>query len=154
MPAVDDNTQESSSSVTTVELTGNKEVSGVVIYQGSKIEQKETESGSYRITSVSLASFNMTMHISESEAESAVYTLTASSGGKGGKIILDAHLSESLSTDYTYSFTGGDDDDFPEPSIKYSGSLTVYGAGDAVIYTLTLPINNEATYETATDYFD
>jgi hypothetical protein len=149
-PKVGDNVQMSSSMETAVDITKDKTESGVVIYQGSKVEQKEKESGSYSITAVSLSPLNIKIRISGSGEESAVYTLTVSSGGKGGKIILDARQSGSLSTDYIY--TGDDDDDFPDMALKYSGSLTVYGADDAVIYSL--PINNEATYETATAYFD
>jgi hypothetical protein len=147
IPAVGHNGQMSSNTETTVDITADKTVSGVVVYAGSKVEQKAKSSQSFRITE--LSSSGAKVHISASGEESNVFSLTVSSGGKGGKIILNARQSGSLNNDFVFA---SEEDDFPEPSVKYSGSLTVYGDGNKAIYTL--PIESEATYEAAMAYFE
>jgi hypothetical protein len=147
-PAVGHNGQMSSNMETTVDITADKTVSGIVVYAGSKVEQKAKSSQSIRITELELSASSAKVRISVSGEESNVFSLTVSSGGKGGKIILNARQSGSLNGDYVFA---GEEDDFPEPSVKYSGSLTVYGDGNKAIYTL--PIESEATYEAAMAYF-
>jgi hypothetical protein len=146
-PSKGESGRDSSSADTTVELTGDKAEYGVVIYSGSKVEQKEQYSVSYNVTDIS--SSGLTMRMSGSNDETTNYALTVSSGGKGGKIILNARQSATL-PDRSYTFTF--DDGFPDVSVKYSGSLTVYGEGDKELYKL--PITDRETYYEATDYLD
>jgi hypothetical protein len=146
-PAAGQSLQMSESSDTTVELTTDKVASEVVIYQGSTVTQKENETGSLSITAISGS--GATIRASMSENDSDQYALTASYTGKGGKIILNARRTASISNQ-TYNITSLDD--FPEPPFTYSGSLTVYGADDAEVFTVL--INSEATYYLAMNYFD
>jgi hypothetical protein len=146
-PSKGENGRDSSSNDTTVELTGNKEASGFVIYSGSRVEQKEQYSVSYNVTDIS--SSGLTIRMSGSNDETTAYAMTVSSGGKGGKIILNARQSATL-PDSSYTFTSYDD--FPDVPVKYSGSLTVYGEDDEELYKL--PIANDETYYEAMSYFD
>jgi hypothetical protein len=58
------------------------------------------------------------------------FGLTAAANGKGGKIILSASRKQSFNGTYNK------DTEFPDPTI--SGSLKVYGANDAEVYSQTI----------------
>jgi hypothetical protein len=140
--AVGNYAQIASTSDTTVELTANKTESGGVVYKGSKVAA--TTSGTMKISITELSGTTLKMRLTGTAEETNRYTLTASGSGKGGKIILDLHTSGSIDQDYTGS------GEFPDLAYTYSGSLTVYGEGDAEVYRL--PITN-TTFGEATEYF-
>jgi hypothetical protein len=143
-PAVGHNRQMSWSDQTILEFTTKGYESGVVVYGGSWVLKYNGMAASYEVKNIS--SGNATIHMNGSNEYSDLYTLTASSGGKGGKVILDTSERQSANVDFTYPGNS------PQPPATYSGSLKVYGDNDQVRYTLN--ITNAATYQQAMDYFD
>jgi hypothetical protein len=132
----------------TIEFTADKSESGAVVYKGSSIGREE--SGSMRIVLKALSGpMSGTITVSGSQKSSIVYSLTASAGGKGGKIILEAAVEGSFDTDFNVDASW--DGDMPDVPASYSGSLKVFGADDEVKYELS--ITNAATYQQALAYF-
>jgi hypothetical protein len=142
----------SSSVETSADITADTTESGVLVYGGSRVVEKERATASYTITDVVVLGgipTGFTVLMSGSGEFTALYTLTASSGGKGGKIILNLRMGGSISN-VEYSYPG--DGESPDMPYTYSGSLNVYGANDEAQYTLD--ITNMATYQQAMAYFD
>jgi hypothetical protein len=139
----------SETSDTTVEFTGDKTVSDATVYQGSKSVDKASELSKMTIKSISNTGGTVTVNVSGEASQQC--GVTASIGGKGGKIILEAGARGSLNGDYNLADMMGDDIPTPSPSITYSGSLKVYGADNAVVYELS--IKGEDTYDEAVSYF-
>jgi hypothetical protein len=136
---------------TTVEFTANKSASGVVVYAGSRTRMEESASMKTEIKAVLEPSVTFTE--SGSNKETVVYRLTASSNGKGGKIILGALAEESLTREVEEDPWDGSQPspDYSSASGSYSGSLKVFGADNALVYEL--PITNRTTYRQALGYF-
>jgi hypothetical protein len=123
-----------------VDFTGDKTESGLTVYQGSTVKAEEEESSDITVKA-------NTFGVKISYKEVYAYGLTVSSGGKGGKIVLDAKAAGALSGEYT----DPEEMEGSDTPIIYTGSLTVYGAADAEVYKLN--IINEATYDQALGYF-
>jgi hypothetical protein len=145
---------------TTIEFTGNKTLGEAAVYQGSKAAEKM--SASYKTTVKAITPENsptgmrITVTVDASGQISQDYGLTASSGGKGGKLILKAAAGLSLHSDFTFSFSeiaemGENGPDMSLISPIFSGSLSVYGDGNAAVYEL--PITSQESYEEALGYF-
>jgi hypothetical protein len=124
----------------TVNFTGDKTASGLTAYQDSVVKSESEGSWDAKLKD------NGKADVKISGGEVYAYGLTVSSGGKGGKIVLDARATGALSGEYTDPEEAEDD-----VSTTYSGSLTVYGADDAEVYKLD--IKDEATYDQALGYF-
>jgi hypothetical protein len=142
--------EQSSTTDTTVEFTGDKTASGASVRQGSRLVYKGSSSSKMTIKSISTTGGTVTVNVSGESFQQ--YGLTAFSGGKGGKIILEAGARGSLNEDYDLEDMMGGGISTPSPSITYSGSLKVYGADNAAVYEL--PITDEAAYNEAVSYFN
>lgn len=129
---------------TIADFTAHQDASGVVIYQGSKVMERNRSTSDF--DTINVLDEGVSIHANGPAEASTVYALTVSDGERGGKIILDAGQKISASYDFVYP------DDTFAPLITYSGSLNVYGANDEALYTLR--IHDEETYEEAMDYFE
>jgi hypothetical protein len=124
----------SGESNTTVDITSDIEKSGLTVYKGSVVKTRDNSSGE-RNEKEEKGSFE----------ELHAFALTVSSGGKGGKIILEAKYTGKGTTNYE----SGEDVD---GSTTYSGSLIVYGADEKEWHRVN--IKDEATYGEALGYFN
>jgi hypothetical protein len=137
---------------TTVVFTGDKALSGATVYQGSKTVERASASYKATLKSISLKDMAIIVNINGSGQSSQEYGLTASSNGKGGKIILEAAARFSLKGDFDITdIMGTDGPDMSGVSPTISGFLKVYGADNAVVYEL--PIINQESYVEALGYF-
>jgi hypothetical protein len=118
-----------------VEFTGNRTEGGATVYSGSRIAEKARSYGKVTIKSIDAAQSGSITVYGSGSAE-FVYSLTASSGGKSGKIIFEAGIEGSMNRDLDISDEVLDNIDelFGELPFVFSGSLTVYGADDAELY--------------------
>jgi hypothetical protein len=147
-PKEGDYDEESESSDTAVEFTADKTAGEVIVYEGSRITVRDVDS--YRMTITKLTTpTSGTVNFTGSENYSLAYGLTASVGGRGVKIILDAQAQGSINKDLTVS---NGDFDWPDTPLSYSGSLQVYGADDTPVYTKN--IKTKADYDEVMGYFD
>jgi len=117
------------------EVTRAKTESGVTIAQGSTFEGQET--GSYSATVTAAGSYK-TFRVNETESgkgqEVRAFTVTTSGGSV--KVIFDASYEGIYSGNNVRYYWDDDDDDdvgtYTETE-KYSGSLKVYGASNALL---------------------
>jgi hypothetical protein len=135
-PAAGDFGKKSMTDNTTVDFIADHTEGGAVVYKKSRITTKIK--GSYSeetVTSVSGTSpLGSVKHFRD---DAYADGLTASSGGKGGKIIFDAKVQGSF-VKSDYNISDGED----RSVYDYSGSLKVYGANNTEVYA-----KNIAAYE-------
>jgi hypothetical protein len=153
IPEKGDYAEESEKYSTTIEFTADKTVPGVTVYANSRIDEKSDDYYKITITAIDLATFSGTINLNASESSSYGYGFTVSSGGIGGKIIFEASVKGSVKRDIQVAGNFDPDDMFEDLSenIRYSGSLKVYGADDALVYTKI--ITNEDEFDDLADYF-
>jgi hypothetical protein len=119
----------SQKSDTTAEITKDKSSSGITVLTGGKIAEKTDSSGKQTVKSLKSDGSPDTFTITGSEQSAYGYGFTVLNGGVGGKVVFSAT--------YKASFSGvmQQDEPAPKPTITASGSLKVYGAENALIYT-------------------
>jgi hypothetical protein len=133
--------EQSYNSYIAVDFTSDTTESGVTILKGGSSKQKTESNG--RVTRKN----ETTISAKDSSEDSRTGGLTVYSGGKGGKIILEAKQEYSASGDIDVTEWPGDDDTEP----TYSGFLAVYGKDNKEVYKLN--IINAQTYGEALGYF-
>jgi hypothetical protein len=146
IPKKGDYMEEYSYRKTAIEFTDKKTEAEVTVYGGSKIEFEDSYSYRMTIKAINLATETGTATVSVNSSMAYAYGLTASYGGKGGRIILDVNVRTKLNKDVS-SF----DDDFDSEPATYEGSLKVYGESNEPVYTEL--INSEDAFDKVSDYF-
>jgi len=140
----------------------------VVIVEGATIEEQDNFSGSLQVTipgyinppylppDASRPTVKANGNYSEKFQHASGYTVTTSEGSV--KIILDLTIKASEDEKNADLFREGGGGagygepelpNYPAPTVKYSGSLKVYGENNALLETVSVMINDYRTYAKA-----